>query len=337
VNVLSFLILLSDDDEAKPGNTHWFLLTLISLTALLLFYMGYRRITQWLRIRKISEVSIGNLSPGFVRIFGKVEGSDPLKSPLTESACYYYNSVVQKLAGKGRKQNWTTVKQKTERRNFYLNDGTGRVLIDLLGAEIDATKALSAQIKPDSTISFKQDKALAAPEPTEAQLWSMIGPGWEKVTPAEEPAPESAAPEAAEPGKKGWLRGLKKMPINIEGLGGVTLARSEEGGWEIEDVDVEGLGKFSSGDGPAGAYTIDETCLLVGEQYSVLGTCVPGQGETPLVIARDPKQKTLLVSAERGERLTRKLLKEGILLILGGVLVAVFAIWFSLNNWTTVQ
>lgn len=84
-------------------------------------------------IRDTPTSKIRSMPTGIVEIKGKAEsGDEQLKSPLDGKPCLFYNFEIERWDKDPdeNKREWSKIKTKTESCNFYLDDGTGKVVIE---------------------------------------------------------------------------------------------------------------------------------------------------------------------------------------------------------------
>jgi hypothetical protein len=88
-------------------------------------------------IGDVQTSKIRSLAMGLVEIEGEVVSNEEvLKSPASGKDCVYYRYRMERRT-KGGKAEWTKVKEMVKKTTFYLDDGTGKVLVDPAGAKID--------------------------------------------------------------------------------------------------------------------------------------------------------------------------------------------------------
>jgi hypothetical protein len=95
----------------------------------------------WLRRRMLIQNTptskIRSIAMGLVEITGKAAPWEKtLKAPLTGEDCVYFKYVIEEYRG-GKNSRWVTVGHGAERTGFFIEDDTGRVLVEPRGAEID--------------------------------------------------------------------------------------------------------------------------------------------------------------------------------------------------------
>jgi hypothetical protein len=112
------------------------------LIGLGLFIHGFRMLSHKRLIENIPTSKIRSLALGLVEITGKAiafEGSIR-SSPFTGKDCIYYFFRVEEHRRQGKNSRWVTVKKGEYRPEFYLQDDTGKVLVDPAGAEVNVPK-----------------------------------------------------------------------------------------------------------------------------------------------------------------------------------------------------
>src|SRR5260370_18558676 len=109
------------------------------------FYKGFRLLERKRRILKTPASRIRSASMGLVEISGLAAGPYVLTSPFKQVECYYYQSTAWQLKQQGKNTQWVKVAEETLHVPFYLDDDTGKVLVDPRGAEMDLHCDLSEQ------------------------------------------------------------------------------------------------------------------------------------------------------------------------------------------------
>jgi len=110
------------------------------LFGLLLFIGGFYWFKRKRLMENIPTSKIRALAMGLVEIYGDVVSAGTLlTSPLTKKSCVYYHYMVQKYKKPTKKQSgrWVTVQTEIKSIQFYLQDDTGKVLVDPTKASIE--------------------------------------------------------------------------------------------------------------------------------------------------------------------------------------------------------
>ena len=103
---------------------------------LFFFINGLFLIKKKRMIENMPTSHIKSVAVGFVEIFGKVKKyKEFLVSQWKEDPCIYYDLHIERREGSGKNRRWVTVKRDTKFIPFYLEDDTGKILVDLTDAD----------------------------------------------------------------------------------------------------------------------------------------------------------------------------------------------------------
>lgn len=102
-----------------------------------LFYRGFRLLQRKRLIMNTPASKIRSASMGLVEISGLAAGPYVLSSPFKQVECYYYRSIAWELKQQGKDSEWVKVAEESLHVPFYIDDETGKVLVDPRGAEMD--------------------------------------------------------------------------------------------------------------------------------------------------------------------------------------------------------
>jgi E3 Ubiquitin ligase len=109
------------------------------------FYKGFRLLQRKRLILNTPASRIRSASMGLVEISGLAAGPHVLTSPLKQTECYYYRSLAWQLKQQGKSAQWVKVAEETLHVPFYVDDNTGKILVDPRGADMDLHCDLSEQ------------------------------------------------------------------------------------------------------------------------------------------------------------------------------------------------
>jgi hypothetical protein len=125
---------------------------------LLMLYGGFQNYRK-LRLLVTSRVTpIRDLGVGLVHILGKAVGDNRLTSPLTRQPCFYYQVLVDHMPVKNQQ---TMCLRHTDHTKFYLQDASGKVLVDLHQAQLDVTQTFRAEIGPTAVFGPRRANVLS--------------------------------------------------------------------------------------------------------------------------------------------------------------------------------
>jgi len=100
------------------------------------FFRGFALLRCKRSILNVPKSTIRGASLGLVEVSGKVEGPYTITAPLSGKDCVYYRTV----AWTGGGTSWRKAAQESLSAPFFLDDGTGKLMVDARGAqgELDA-------------------------------------------------------------------------------------------------------------------------------------------------------------------------------------------------------
>jgi len=127
------------------GDPRWSLVLAFGLGAgVFLFVRGF---SAWRHMRLVEDTPtsrIRSMALGRVEVRGRAEGKGPLEAPLTGRPCVWYRWRIEEEVNSNRQRRWRTLEQgSSDAWPFYVEDDTGRVLVDPQGARIEAAHDLS--------------------------------------------------------------------------------------------------------------------------------------------------------------------------------------------------
>jgi hypothetical protein len=102
-----------------------------------LFVQGFRLLERRRLILDIPFSKIRSASMGMVELSGLAVGPYTMVAPVTARSCYYYRTLVWEWKRQGKSDQWVKVAGECMHVPFFLDDNTGRVLVDPRGADLD--------------------------------------------------------------------------------------------------------------------------------------------------------------------------------------------------------
>jgi hypothetical protein len=174
-----------------------------------LFFRGFPFLKRKRLIQNTPTSTIRGAALGAVEVSGTVVGPYTLISPLSESDCFYYHAVARSTGEDGKK-----VEEEVLYAPFFLDDGTGRLMVDPRGAEMELRPSVDEEYSPSTGDAFTRHflvrRGLSSAVPAKLQEY-CIRPGdhlFVLATLRENPGVESAADclagDAAQ-GQQGFL------------------------------------------------------------------------------------------------------------------------------------
>jgi hypothetical protein len=135
------------------------------------FIHGFRLLQRRRLILDTPFSKIRSASMGMVEISGLAVSPYTVTAPITGRPCYYHRTKVWELRQRDRKKEWVQIIGECAHVPFFIDDNTGRVLVDPLGADLDLhcdfkeefnDSLFSSKAVPDSVHSFLASHGLAS-------------------------------------------------------------------------------------------------------------------------------------------------------------------------------
>ena len=122
----------------SAGSSHPIAVCVIGIgIGVYLFYQGFRQLERRRLILDTPASKIRSASVGMVELSGLAVGPYTLTAPVTGKPCYYHRSFVWELRQCGKNKQWVKVAAECMHVPFFLDDNTGKVMVDPRGAELD--------------------------------------------------------------------------------------------------------------------------------------------------------------------------------------------------------
>ena len=102
-----------------------------------LFFYGFRLLQRRRLILDTPFSKIRSASMGMVEVSGLAVGPYTMIAPITARPCYYYRTLVWEWKQSGKNKQWVKVAGECMHVPFFVDDNTGRLLIDPRGADLD--------------------------------------------------------------------------------------------------------------------------------------------------------------------------------------------------------
>jgi hypothetical protein len=105
-----------------------------------MFFRGFGVLRRKRLIENTPTSTVRGAAIGQVEVCGKIVGPYTLISPLSLLDCYFYKALAWQSEGSGERREWKNAGQEALCAPFFVEDATGRMLVDPRGAEIDVPK-----------------------------------------------------------------------------------------------------------------------------------------------------------------------------------------------------
>jgi hypothetical protein len=274
------------------------------LFGIILFFLGFRTYRKYRILADTPVIPVRSVPMGLVHVSGKSTGGNPLTSPLTQIPCYYYEVKVEKQVERNDRQEWERAGTEKAEVPFYLEDATGKILINPQHADYDVPRAFWGEVRPKALLSIgraphKVDASLGVPAPTEDHLRAYLNGQFSQA--------RAALKGSNVPGAKVMDKALG-VAQKMQALG-VSLG---EGGISM------GFGQHT--------YRLTEYCLPAGRACNVMGTCTENPSPTDEhdrnLIKKGENEKTFEITTKTERQIEKSLrLQAFFLVVLGGALI----------------
>jgi E3 Ubiquitin ligase len=102
-----------------------------------LFFHGFQLLGRRRLILDTPVSKIRSASMGMVEISGLAVGPYTMIAPITARPCYYFRTIVWEWKQRGRSKQWVKVAAECLHVPFFVDDNTGRMMVDPRGAELE--------------------------------------------------------------------------------------------------------------------------------------------------------------------------------------------------------
>lgn len=150
----SILLLRSSD---PTGLLFWCVIGLCA--GIYLFIQGFRLLQRRRLVLDTPVSKIRSAPLGMVELSGLAVGPYTVVAPITDRACYYFRTVAWEWKRQGKSSRWVKVAAESMHVPFFLDDNTGKLMIDPRGADLDLHRDFQQQFC-DSFFTTKE----AAPD-----------------------------------------------------------------------------------------------------------------------------------------------------------------------------
>lgn len=104
---------------------------------LYLFIAGFRLLARKHLIADTPTSRIASASMGLVEVNGRVTGPYTVPAAITGNSCLLYRTVAWQQGDSRRSNEWDKIAEEKQYLPFFLDDGSGELLVDARGADLD--------------------------------------------------------------------------------------------------------------------------------------------------------------------------------------------------------
>jgi hypothetical protein len=118
-------------------------------------FVGFRLLVRKRQLLATPRSEIRSAVRGLVEVNGRAAGPHTIPAPITGKPCFLYQTIAWRQRD-GEKQEWEKVADETLHLPFFIDDCTGQLLIEPLGAELELRHDFHEEYDP-SFSSLKAD------------------------------------------------------------------------------------------------------------------------------------------------------------------------------------
>ena len=267
------------------------------------FFKGFRVYREYRVLADTPEIPIRSMAMGLVEIHGKAKGQQTVLSPVTKTPCFFYKVDIERWVRDKNGGHWSHAATHAEGVRFYLEDATGKVLVDAHGAECDLIQTTKRETGAGVVTSSGR----------------LFGG-----------TPASSLTTGA------WVSDSDLLNYAVSAVSTAHTTFSLDAGSLLSGL---GRGSLSLGMGSEHRYRLSEYCIVPEQSYDVTGTCVenpnPQDEHDRNMIVKGQNEPTFLISWRSEKEIESALRNRAALHIFGGgaLSVACLAILLFRLGW----
>jgi hypothetical protein len=262
------------------------------------FFRGFKIYREYRLLEDTPEIPIRSIPMGLVQVHGKALGDQTVTAPVSQTPCFFYKVEVEQYhvdsKGNGGWRNYAT---DINGVSFYVEDATGKVLINPFNAEYDllqtCKRKTGAGIGPASRTIPATDKNPAL----------TLGPGADNST------------------LYSYANSLK----GGSGSSSISGALSS-----LSSISFSGRTRRTWSGGSRGDFRFTEYCILKDHWYDITGTCMenpnPKDEHDRNMIAKGSNEPTFLISWQTEKNIEKSLRNRAMWHVFGGGALSVICL-----------
>lgn len=135
--------------SSSSSDGFWLVLIAIAgaVGGVALFFRGFRMLQYKRLILNTPFSKVRSASIGLVEVSGMPTGPKTIPAGITGDPCYYYRVKAWQWVESGKDHKWEQVLDESMSVPFFLDDGTGKVLINPQGADLDVHRNFTDEIQ----------------------------------------------------------------------------------------------------------------------------------------------------------------------------------------------
>jgi hypothetical protein len=244
------------------------------------FFRGFLFLRRYHTLADTPQTPIRGVAMGFVDVAGTARGSETVASPVTSTPCFFYKVKIDRWQHGRDGGKWIPLAGDGDGVRFYLEDETGRVLVDAQDAELDLQDPCETEVTRHF-LPLGEDEATAPPfmPPSETTLLEYINLVCS--------GSRTAAFQGSDPSLEYRVNPPRQRPQPRRAEGLLDVLRMPGRGYE----------------GSPDRYRLTEYCLVPEKTYTVTGTYIenprPHNEEDRNLILKGENASTFLISDEK--------------------------------------
>jgi hypothetical protein len=321
-----------------------------------IFFKGFRVFREFKIVADTPCMPIRSIPMGLVQVRGQALTDQLIPSPITHTPCCFYQIKIERYET-GKHGGWNHHRTDMDGAKFYIQDKTGKVLVDSYSAEYDLPESPprivdGAHIAPlMGTGASDQELLQYVQRAGVNQLASKMEHWLESKGPLDDPKHEQ--------GRQTLLEITRALPKAMSGGANIprtipaTLiekimasppladpkkeAQRQKFLQQLHDTGSIPMPPVAVSVSPAtGRYRLREYLILPGQEYHVTGTCVENPNARDEhdrnMIVLGKNEKTFLISWRAEQEVQQGLRQRALGMVFGGAALAVVCLALLLGH-----
>ena len=314
-----------------------------------IFFKGFRVFREFKIVADTPCMPIRSVPMGLVQVRGQALTDQPIPSPLTHTPCCFYQVKIEHYET-GEHGGWKHYRTDMDGAKFYLQDQTGKVLVDSHSAEYDLPEGPprvvdGGNIAPVMGTGASDQELLQYVQRAGVnQLASHVEHWLDKKGPLEDPRHEQGRQALLEIARaipqamtgQATLQGRVPAALVERIMASQPLAdpkKEEQRQKFLQQIRETGTVPSTmsvSTSSATGRYRLRESLILPGQEYHVTGTCVENPDARDAhdrnMIVLGQNEKTFLISWKPEQEVRHGLRNRALGMVFGGAALALFCL-----------
>jgi hypothetical protein len=308
-----------------------------------IFFKGFRVFREFKIVADTPRMPIRSLPMGLVQVRGQALTDQLIPSPITHTPCCFYQIKIERYET-GEHGGWKHHRTDMDGAKFYVQDKTGKVLVDSYSAEYDLPESPprivdGAHVAPFMGTGASDQELLQYVQRAGVnQLAGKMEHWLESQGPLDDPKHEQGRQTLLEIARA--MSGGANIPRTIPGtliekiMASPPLADPQKEAQrqkflqQLHDTGSIPMPPVSASVSSAtGRYRLRESLILPGQEYHVTGTCVENPDARDAhdrnMIVLGKNEKTFLISWKAEQEVQHGLRKRALGMVFGGAALAI--------------